>query len=113
MITALNGHISATVPDRLIETPCRGFLPTQGLFINPSHAFVTEASIEGYRGLYVADVDTDIRHAHDLGLIPRPRRFGYGALLQLQIDAIGVAHEDEAVTRGAIGLTQKLNPLLF
>ena len=78
MIAALNGHISATVPDRLIETPRRGFLRAQGLFINPSHAFVTEAPIEGYRGLYVADVDTDIRHAHDLGLIPRPAGLGIG-----------------------------------
>ena len=79
MIAALNGHISATVPDRLIKTPRRGFLRAQGLFINPSHASVTEAPIEA-GSLYVADVDTDVRHAHDLGFDPAPPQAGVWGL---------------------------------
>ena len=85
MIAALNGHIGATISDRLIEAPRRRFLRAQSLFINPSDALVTEASIKGYRSLDVADVDTDIRHAHDLGLLNLTRGLGDWALLQLQV----------------------------
>ena len=53
---------------------------------------------------HITDIDTDIRHAHDLGLlriIGRPQDW---TLLQLEVDPVRVAHEHKPVTRSTIGL---------
>ena len=59
MITALNGHISATVLTGRWNSHAADSSRLKVCSLI-HRTLVTEASIKGYRGLYVADVDTDV-----------------------------------------------------
>ena len=112
-ITAIKRHIGAAIGHWLVKTPGRGLVCGERLLIDPAHVGVTKAPVEGDRRLDIAHVDADVGHAHDLcllGVLGGPQN---GALLQLEIDPVGVAHEHKTITRSTIRLADKRDALAF
>ena len=102
--TTIKRNIGAAIGNRLIETPRSGLLCGERLLVDPAHVGVTKATVKGDRRLDVTDIDTDVRHAHDLGLLGFLGGPQDGTLLQLEVDPVRVAHEHKPVTRSTIGL---------
>ena len=81
------------------------------MLVNPADAGVAKALVEIHRRLDVAHVDANVGHAKNLGLITPASRLGDGALLELQVNPIGIAHKHKAIAGGAVGLSQKNDTL--
>ena len=65
-ITSINGHIGTPITHGLIKAPGRRFVSTERLLVDQAHFGVTKLFVKRYGVIHVADVDTDIRHAHDV-----------------------------------------------
>ncbi len=112
-VAAIERYISAAISDGLVEAPCRRLLCGKGLLVNPAHLRVTKSAIKVDRRLDVTHMDADIRHAHDLGLLGNLGAPQGRALLKLEVDPVGVAHENKTVARSTIGLANKCHALAF
>ena len=112
-VAAIERYISAPISDGLLEAPCRGLLFGKGLLVNPADVGVAKATVKGDRRLDVTHIDANIRHAHDLGLLGNFSGSQDGALLKLEVDPVGVAHEHKTVSRGTMGLADKFHALVF
>ena len=113
MIPAGNRNIRPPVCHRLIKTPGSRFFSTQGLLINPSHMLVAKSPVKGDRRLDITDIDTNVGHAHDLSLLITGFQRRDSALLELEINPVGITHEDEAIPGRTVGFTEKFDALRF
>ena len=112
-VSPIERYISAAISDRLVEAPCRRLFCRKGLLVNPAHIGVTKTTVKGDRRLDITHIDADVGHAHDLGLLEILGGPQNGALLQLEVDPVGVAHEHKTVARSTIRLAHEGDALAF